>query len=165
MFDTSLLNAGRYVVIAEACLPFLLGIFLTQILGWSPGKDAGSSVRGRPPAFMFGVIWFLIAVMWFFALIVASMNFDDTHVILLGVFLFVTFIGCAMWMYYYTHGLPVTANYMLMFLVFTSFLSLVSALTNVVSLDANAPTLVSLCLVLPAVWCSIASVLGLLELK
>lgn len=163
MFDTSLLSGGRYVVIAEACLPLVGGAFMSWLLPIGP--NAGRSVVGRPPAGVFGLVWLTIAVLWFFALLVASMNFDDTHLILVAVFSLLAMLMCGFWIYLYHNQMLLWANYTLFAVAFLSFMITFSSCNVVTSLDSYAPTLVTLCMVLMSVWTTLASIFSLIELQ
>jgi cellulose synthase/poly-beta-1,6-N-acetylglucosamine synthase-like glycosyltransferase len=163
MFQNTLLNAqpARYAVVAESVLPIVLlgaSFFVTKL-----GPKAGATVRGRPPPIAFGMIWSLLSILMFFSLLIASMNFDSTSLILFAVFSLFVMIGCVMWVWKYTRGHKQDASYFLMFTSLSSFLAVISSLGS--TLNSDAKITVSLLSTPLPVWTIIAIILGLLEMN
>jgi tryptophan-rich sensory protein len=163
MFSNTLLNQepGRYAVVAESILPIVL--IGASFFAMSPGPKAGAIVRGRPPPIAFGMIWTLLAVLMFFSLLIASMNFDTTSLILFAVFALFVMIGCVMWVWKYTRGHKVDASYFLVFTSLSSALALVSSLGS--TLNSDARITVSLLSTPLFVWTVFAGMFGYLELN
>lgn len=166
MFGTDLLNADstRYVVVAEAALPILMVLFLGAAWG-SKLKDAGENVNGRPPRYMFGLIWLSIAVAWCLALLISAFNFDSNTLIVYGTFSLVIMLLCMLWTWMYISVSKTVASYVLIMIVLFSFILCFTSSNVQSTLDSYAPVTVSILSVPLAVWSVIAAMMGLLELQ
>ncbi len=163
MFGNTLLmeQPARYVVIAESILPIVL--IGASFLVMKVGPKAGENVIGRPPPQAFGMIWSLLAILMFFSLLIATINFDSTSLILFAIFSLLVMIGCIMWVWKYTRGYKITASYFLMFTSLSSFLALISTLGS--TLDSDAKLTVSILSTPLPIWTFFTGMFGLLELN
>ncbi len=166
MFDTELLisEPARYVPIILSITPIAL-ISISFLFKLGPGKSSGQVVVTRPPGIVFGIVWLLIAILWFFALFIAALNLDTTGLILVTIFSFFAILGCTIWVMFYRKNIAKAANFALMFTLLWVFMSVVSSMTSPNSLDSYANTTISLLQTPILVWLSIALLLGSLELQ
>jgi tryptophan-rich sensory protein len=164
MFSTELLDACnvRYLVVAEGILPIAslaLAYFFVDL------KEAGKKVSGRPPPFIFGIVWTFIAVSYFLSMLVSAMNFDTATLATFAAFGFLLFIGCVWWVMLYKKGHKHKAAWTLMLTSLMAILMTVTSLCVVTSLDSYAQLLVSVLSAPFGLWCIFATVLSLVELQ
>jgi tryptophan-rich sensory protein len=160
MFSTTLLNNEqvRYLVVAEGVLPFFALLLSVNFIDL---RNAGSTIKSRPPSAAFGFIWLLIACLFFLTLLIASMNFDTTSLILYAVFSLVFFICCVMWVLVYKQNKKVAATWILMLTTLFACGTMVSGITGISSQDTYAPMTVGMLSVPAFIWCMFATVLNL----
>lgn len=166
MFDTELLISEpvRYIPIVLSITPITL-IGCSFLFRVGPGKNSAQIVNARPSGVVFGIVWLLIAVLWFFALFIAALNLDTTALILVTLFSFFAIFGCLIWVFLYLKNAKKAANLTLMLILLFVFMSLVSSMNSPNSLDSYANSTIALLQTPIVVWLNIALLLGSLELQ
>jgi hypothetical protein len=164
MFDTALLKRQpwRYVLIAESILPPLL-IFIIGGTVFNPGKSVGESVQGRPDAWVFGIVWFLIVVMLLLALVLVALNTVETvPVCLIAALSFLSIMMCFLWLAMYKKSKSIAAQILLLAFAFM----LATTVVSVSSTGPENPKIVSsLFFGLTTAWLTAASLFNYLEIQ
>lgn len=119
-FDVLNNNRARYVVVAEAFLPILLGLLCCGGIGIE------KNMSGERKAFL-GVMYIVVALLWGFSLFVSSMNYDEIALIMFASFSALLLCICLYACFYHEHGK------LTMLTVFTQFVVVLSLLTAVTS--------------------------------
>lgn len=166
MFDTSLLSAepARYTMIVEACIPIIL-VGLSGLTRYGPSNKSGNVVVGRPPAYMFAVVWVMIAICMFFSLFITSLNMDITSLWTIGIFSLLTIIGCVAWVICYVNNKKTYAQYILFMVLLSSCLLMNFGWNSTSIQDEHAPLVVGALSTPLFVWIIIANMLSLFELN
>ncbi len=161
MFDTTTLTnfPFRYLLIAESCLPFLI-IFVIGFI-FSPTKNAGANIKGRPPGWMFGLVWFVLVVMWTLALIVTAMDEPSCLIAtLIGCFSFVALMACLFWLIFHKMH---PDNYALILATTMMVATVISSLNGLAALESK--TLTSIFYGIIGAWLGTATLLNFLEIN
>ncbi len=162
MFDVQTLNDFplRYLLIAEACLPF----FIVFIIGnlFIPASDG---INGRPKSWVFAIVWVLLVVMWTLGLVVTAMDEPSCLTAsLVGSFSFVALLMCVVWLISHKLNPAGTASPQVL-LVATAMM----VATTVCSLNGSAPedskTLVTTFYSFIATWLGAATLFNYLEIN
>jgi len=163
MFSTTLLDNEqvRYLVVAEGILPFFALLLSVNV----NLQAAGSQVKSRPPRAVFGLMWLLIACLFFLTLLIAAMNFDTTSLVLYAVFALVFFICCVMWVLVYKQNKKVAAVWILMLTTLFACGTMVAGITSSSIEDKYAPMTVGMLSVPAFVWCTFATVINMLDVQ
>ncbi len=165
MFDSDILSnePGRIAVVVESVLPILAISFFGYL--WNPGSSAGDSVKSRPPARAFAVIWVIVTLCWLMALLVAAFNFDVAGLITFAIFSLLVLSTCIVWLWAYHKKHFRAASLVLILTTLLSFILMLIAACSPNSQDAYAPMTVT-CLMAPlGIWVLFATIIGMLELQ
>lgn len=148
MFETDLINSqtGRYVVVAESVLPIIMLIVLAYFWG------AKLQTNTKIPKIAMIVVWTILTLLWFLALLISAFNFDSTGLVVYAVFSLITMLVCVLWAWLFVSGKTQWATGLLMLLVFLTFWLWNTAMTTGSALDTYAPLTVGFFTSPLAVW-------------
>lgn len=164
MFSTALLEEqqGRYALIAEACLPAIVILIIGFF--FRPTGLAGKNINGRPPAFVFGLVWVLLVFMWTVALILTAMDEPSLRiVILVGFFSLFSLLACLTWLVSYQKN-EKKISAMTLIVAVTAMIGCVVASMNGLAPEASK-TMSSLFYAFTATWLGTATMLNYLEIN
>jgi tryptophan-rich sensory protein len=91
------LTGARWIAVATAALPPVV-IFGLGSIFLKPGNNNGANVKGRPPGWFFGFIWFVIVVLWGFSNLTSGYVLENNSFIVYTVLTFMSVIMTALWL-------------------------------------------------------------------